>query len=252
MKLKIAHASLQFSDTAPNKETDVRKIFAQDYDLITGTEAGPGAYNTSDELRDFATSYGYKLSITDRYDTWVAVKRELIQSGSWKEGSKFALWRSSRVQPPPPGRWGDKAIVWAQFFSKEANCWIAMGSVHYLTHGGTTPKYKVWADKTYANTIGEWTERFGRARRVAFMNGDFNLRDDRYDVFYGHPLTTCWDELGKYPSTGHGTIDAIASFNRDVRVTCLRARAYPDGEFFLHTDHYLIDATYEINPARGN
>lgn len=79
------------------------------------------------------------------------------------------------------------------------------------------------------------------------------MADDRNnepqgDTFFGQPLTSAWDELNRHESTGHGNIDVIASYNKDGRVKALDIVALDDKEFFLHTDHFLVEATFQVDP----
>lgn len=246
-RLRFAHCSLQFSDTPAQHTDDIERLFKRGYDVLTGTEAGPGANNTLRELRRCARKYGYRLSITHRYDTWVAVKGSLVVS-DYDEGAEFALWRSSRTPGDQPGRWGDKGVVWASWNMGPTYGEFAVGAVHNLTHGGAGKEWKRKSDEIYARVMGEWAAEHGRGKRLAFIGGDFNLVDKRNDVFKGHPLTTCWDDLKRWPGTGHGNIDAIARYDRDGRVRCVGARSLNDRQVFLNTDHFLIEAEYEIQP----
>ena len=62
----------------------------------------------------------------------------------------------------------------------------------------------------------------------------------------GGPLTSAWDELGIYQNTGHGNIDVIASYDRDRRVRAEHIQAFPDSDFPLATDHFLVEAWYRV------
>ena len=246
MKLRFAHLSMQFSDTPREMEKDVDTLFKRGYDVITGTEAGHGSGKLVDLILAGATKYGYKVSKPGRYDTWVAVKKTLVHS-EWQTGSEFALWRSSRTEPTPKGRWGDKGVVWASWNMGPTFGEFAVGSVHYLTNGGAGD-WKVPSDKVYAKVIGEWAAEQGSNVSV-FIGGDFNKLDRTNDVFYGQPLTTCWDDLKKWPNTGHGNIDAIARYDKNARVKCVDARVLDDSGLFLNTDHFLVEAEYQITAA---
>lgn len=244
--LKTAHASLQFSDTTKQQEQDVEKIFSRGYDVIGGTEAGSGSGELVNLLVAACKKHGYSLSKPGRYDTWVAVKKSIIVPGTFVKGSEFALWRSSKTTPTPPGRWGDKGVVWAQWDMKDVGT-VTFGAVHYLTHKGAGPKYKPESDKIYASVIDKWSKSHGAGDKLVFLSGDFNLVDKNNDVFKGVAnLSTCWDDLKKWPNTGHGNIDAIARFKADTQVKTKAARVLDDGKLFLNTDHFLIEAEYTI------
>lgn len=246
LKLKFAEVSLQFSDNPKQHTADITKIFSRGYDVIIGTEAGPGANNTTDELRRIGAAKHYHVHVTERYDTWVAVKKSLVK-GKPKTGEEFALWRSSKHSPKPPGRWGDKAVVWISWNMGPTYGKFAVGSVHYLTHKGAGPALKKKSDRIYARVIQEWAEVHGKGERLVFVGGDFNLLDRVKNVFKGiAKFRTCWDDLKKWPNTGHGNIDAIARYKRDGRVKCVGARVLDDKEVFLHGDHFLVEAEYQI------
>ena len=244
--LKFAHASLQFSDTAKQHTEDITTIFSRGYDVITGTEAGPGANNTSDELKRIGALKGYHVHVPGRYDTWVAVKKSLVKD-SLKTGAEFAIWRSSKHTPKPPGRWGDKGVVWLSWNMGPTYGTLAVGAVHYLTNGGAGKALKAKSDTEYARVIQKWADTHGKGTLLAFIGGDFNLSDKTNDVFKGQAkFRTCWDDLEKWPNTGHGNIDAIARYKPDGRVKCGGARVLDDKKLFLNTDHFLVEAEYEI------
>lgn len=246
-KLRFAHASLQYSDTDKQHTADIELLFSRKYDVITGTEAGKaGSGNTPAELERCAKKYGYVLALYDRYDTWSAVKKSLV-FGNVKEGAHFGIWRSSKTKPKPAGRWGDKAIVFVAWdmgptFGKQA-----VGCVHYATWGGAgTAKLKNQLDTQYAKEVAEWVNKQPEEANV-WVTGDFNRNDKKFDVFMGQvPMMTCWDDLKVWPNTGHGNIDAIARHKNDSRVRCVCARVLDDGDLFMNTDHFLVEAEYEV------
>jgi hypothetical protein len=243
--LKFAHISLQFRDTPAQHTKEIRAVFSRGYDVITGTEAGRGANNTSKEIRRIGGLKGYAVSLVDRYDTWVAVKKSLMDGGP-KIGAEFALARSSKYHPAPPGRWGDKGIVWLSWNMKDLGT-ITVGAVHFLTHRSTGPALKNKTDATYSAAIQKWADVHGKGPRLAFICGDFNRVDRNNDIFAGKAnFHTCWDDLKKWPNTGHGNIDAIARYRPDTRVKCVGARVLDDSKLNLATDHFLVEATYEI------
>lgn len=100
-------------------------------------------------------------------------------------------------------------------------------------------------------------DEHGQGRRLAFWAGDTNNPDrpsatsevDR--ALRKGDLTSCWDELGRYPDThGRTTLDVVGSYDPDRRATCLRARVWPD----LHSDHAPLTAWYSVSrlPGHGN
>ena len=250
MRIKIAHASLQYSDTPQQHTDDLEKLFAQGYDIISGTEAGAGANNTRTELKRVCKKYGYKLSRKDKYDTWNAVRADLIEPGSFKAGAVHILERSEEEAPNQPGRWLAQGLVFSTFTIPGIGE-ISMGTVHTLTWKSTYTWYKIQTDKLFAKTLGKWFKKKARGKDLGFCAGDFNRKDKPNDLFFGEPITSCWDELKKYPKNTHGLIDAIGSYDKDVRVRCVGARSFTDKQFFLNSDHDLILALYEIEPLQN-
>ena len=244
--LRMAWISLQFSDTDAQHTADITKIFSRKYHVIFGSESGPGAGNTTEELHRIGEKMGYYVQAVPRYDSWVAVRKSLVR-GRPKVGTEFVLWRSSKYEPTPPGRWGDKGIVWLSFNMKKVFGIVTVGAVHYLNHKGPGEALKKQTDLEYAAKIGIWGKKHGKKSKIAFIGGDFNLRDDKNDVFLSlADFKTCWDDLKKWPNTGHGNIDAIARYKPDRRVKCVSARVLNDKKLFLNTDHFLVEAEYEI------
>ena len=269
MKVRTAHISLQFSDTDRQTTSDVEKLFKRGEDRgwawLTGTEAGPGAGNTGEELIRVARDYGFRPwvpSQTERgikrfTDCWVAVNKDFVDGG-WRQGYRHVLSGSDHyrdsIKMPPGKRWGPKGVVHVGFDNDKLGR-LNVGVAHYLTdarHPGS-PYWKL--NKLLAEAIGDWAREAGHGSDLAFYAGDQNMADDKNsqpqgDTFFGQPLTSAWDELKKWEGTGHGNIDVIASYNRDRRVKALKVKALSDKEFHLHTDHFLVEATYKIKPIR--
>lgn len=248
-RLKFAHASMQFSDSTKQQKADVELLFARKYDVITGTEAGHGSGELVELLLAACEKYGYHFSKPGRYDTWVAVKKTLVQD-SLQKGAEFALWRSSKT-PGAAGRWGDKGVVWISWDMGPTYGKFAVSSVHYLTWGGTgSPALKNETDLKYAKAINKWASAQPDEVSV-FVGGDFNRKDRGDDWFRGvAPFASCWDDLKVWPNTGHGNIDGFARHKADARVRCVGARVLDDGDLFMHTDHFLVEVDYEIRALK--
>jgi hypothetical protein len=97
--------------------------------------------------------------------------------------------------------------------------------------------------------IGNWARAKGKGNAIVFLGSDTNTNDRRNDVFNGRPLTSIADELKKWPATlGKTTyIDVIASYDHDGRVKAKSYQVLDDKEFPLNSDHYLLDAVYEVS-----
>lgn len=258
-KLHLAHISMQFSDNPDQMRHDVAKLFRRakerNYAWITGTEAGPGADPLRDILADACKENKYILFVPKSpTDAWVAVNKEYVK------GNKV----TTRYEPIIPGssllnvkgsRWGPKGITSISFETpdKIGIGPVSVGSSHYLTKGRSPKNSPKAGDKTRYEwnkklglAVGDWAIEHGKGRGLAFYGGDQNMVDRITDTFFGAPLTSAWDELGRYANTGHGNIDVIASYDRDGRVKATYVRALDDRKFFLHTDHYLVEAGYEV------
>lgn len=244
--LRVAHISMQFNDSPAQKRSDTNKIFARGYDIITGTEAGGTALNVA--LRDAAKAHGYYVHVTGTYDTWVAM-RQTLAHGGYLTGQEHVMQRARHTRPKPPGIWGPKALVWASW-TMPGYGRITVGSVHLLTKKGAGARLKKSSDRKFARTANRWGRRHGRGTNVVLVAGDFNLSDRRFDLFKmwrgRAPFLTCWDELREWPNTGHGNIDAVARYIPDKRVRCVGARVLNNKVLHLYTDHFVVEAEYEI------
>lgn len=249
-RLKFAHLSMETGDKKAQQQADLDAVFSRGYDVITGTEAGHGTGVGGPLLKGAATKHGYLLSKITRFDTWVAVKKSLV-AGGWRVGADFVLPASTKFEPKPPGRWGDKGITWIEWDMGPTYGRFAVGAVHYLSHSGAGKVYKAETDRLYATAVTQWAKKHGSGTTLAFVGGDFNLLINRNDVFKGGPLTTCWTDLKKYPAT-HGPnnscIDALARYNHDTRVSLAGARVLTDKQLPLNTDHFLVEAEYDVAP----
>lgn len=245
IEFTIAHASLQFNDPAKQKFADVDKIFSQGFDHITGTEAGRGSGVLNAALIKSATEHGYALALTEKYDTWVAVKKDNIKPGSWRMGARYAFPRAKRIKPRPPGIWGDKAIVWGSYEHTLVGR-ITLGSMHPVTRRGAGPRLKKKLDAVYMNNLREWGKIHGAGNNLVFIGGDFNASSKNFKLFRSAPFRTCWDDVKRWSNTGHGNIDAIARYLPDKRVRCVGATVQNDAQFFLNTDHFLVVTKYRV------
>lgn len=241
--LKVAHASMQFSDTKAQVEADFAKIFSRGYAWITGTEAGEDPVKSA--LRAAATKAGY---IVQSYKSnWITVKKSLYVPGSYSTGHETVMDNDLVVGPGH-----DPNIIWATFKVEELG-WISVLSSHYATKGDPfrDPHPNLEVNKKIAAAVGRRIKLLGEGANLAFYGGDQNILDRNSDTFFGQPLTSSWDELRKYESTGHGGIDVIASYDGDVRVKALSVAAFNDKELFLNSDHYLVETVFSVEHLKG-
>lgn len=245
--LYIMHASMQFSDTPAQMEADVKKLFdrakKKNASWITGTEAGAGADPLRSLLKKYAKAAGFRFHSEAKQDSWIAVNEELIDGDLWEPYYK-------KVVDGSAGRSTDKGPMSITFQCRQLGSKVTIIACHYMTHGRPVdnPAYNYLLDENtaLAKAIGERATEMGRGRDLVFYGGDQNIVDRTDDTFLGAPLTSAWDELNKYENTGHGNIDVIASYDPDVRVTADWIHTLDDKAFFLNTDHYLIEAGYNV------
>lgn len=277
MRIRVAHISLQFSDSNEQHHADIMRVFnrakARNIAWVTGTEAGPGSGNTAKELVEISKRFGYKPWVPSQQskgggrstDCWLAVREDLV-NGKWNTGFLPAipgsgeLYDRAGVDEEFP-KWGPKGLVTVSFDSTEALGKISIGVAHYLT-GARDPKsstiHKVnhweWNEKL-AEVIGDWAATQAKGRALAFYAGDQNMADNRNDqpqgdTFFGEKLTSLADELKKWENTGHGPIDVIASYNKDGRVVGHSFNVLNDREFPLHTDHFYMEGTFSVTSLK--
>lgn len=248
--LRPAHISMQFSDSKKQMAEDVERIFARaeekKWSWVTGTEAG-GEQTLHGLLRDGAKEADYRYWRQQGQDSWVAVREDLIDGG-WE------TWYSGVIVPGVAKHYTSKGVPSVSWDNDELGR-LSVLTCHYLTKGrpGAPAEYSqnVEENKALAKAIGERAIEVGKgANNLAFYAGDQNIADRVADTFFGEPLTSAWDEIRKWENTGHGNIDVIASFDRDKRVVAKWIRALDDSEFHLNTDHFLVEAAFEVGLAK--
>lgn len=253
VRVRVGHASMQFSDNDEQHAHDAEAAFAhaeaRGYACLTGTEAGAGAGNLTRELTRAAKRHGYRFHRA--HGDWVAVRKDLGPVVS--KGYVPVHGSHNAIKDPNPGNYAPKGIPWVKVdASKHGIGVITFGAGHFLTKGAKPsqtlpgPANHHTLNEQHAKAVGVWARRHAKGNALVLWGADVNRNDRDLDVLSGAPLTTCWDELGKWPNTGHGPIDVIASYDGDGRVECRAARVWDDKALKLHTDHYLIEATYDV------
>lgn len=234
--VRVVHASMQFTDSAQQQASDAETIFARSAHRgvrwITGTEASKKAMRGI--LRDAAERHGYEIHFS--WDTWVAVKRDQIIPDTF---STFA----EKVIDGVKKRWSAKGVCSVTFETEDIGK-VTVVAGHYLKRKGPDPAL----NRRLAKAIGSYMKKAGRGKALAFYGGDQNLLDHAVDTFFGEPITSLWDERGKYQKTHRvGNIDVIASLDKDGRVEGKAIHALDDGVLDLHTDHYLVEGAYWVD-----
>jgi hypothetical protein len=269
MRIRVAHASLEYKDSDSQHTHDIEKIFdravERRYAWLTGTEAGPGSGNTGEEILRVSREHGYLPwvpqiqghGISERTDCWIAVRKDLVD-GEMEKTFDMVVPGSKHLEASGHQdyhqRWGPKGVVAVHFNStNEALGEVSIAAGHYIqgAHTPDDPAFR-WNEELAA-AIGDWAKEQGRGPALVFYGGDQNSHDNKNerpegDSFHGEPITSVWDELRHYENTGHGTIDVIATYNRDGRVSAMEATALNDREFHLNVDHFFIEATLRVEP----
>ena len=214
-EIRMGHISMQWSDSREQRQADIDKVLAHANDKGYAWLTGTEAESPGirDQFQAACEAAGFRFYGWS--EIWIAVREARIVSG-----------------------WETELTVLAS---------------HFQTQGISREAARLKDNASLAAEVGRMARAHGGGTAKVFFGADVNMPDNRKDVFFGEPLTSCWDELKEYPrTTGWGTIDVIASYNPDTAVSCRYAHAYPDSEFDLNTDHYLIDATYTVAavPAR--
>ena len=252
LRVKVAHCSMRFGISEAKKIKDFDTLFSRGYYWITGTEAGPGAGNSQKIMKAAARKWGYYLVVSSKYGTWVAVRKTLTTSAGVRKTESHALDNSTKLKTP--GKFGAKGVVGATFNTGKIYGKISVGAVHYTNTSGSGGKTKKKLfDTKYAKVLVAWRKRRVKYGSLVFMGGDMNRNDRTNDVFMGQGgFITCWDERdGAYPHTSegnHGTIDVIARMTGTSRVKLVSCRHWNDNGIFMNTDHYIIEAVYDIMP----
>jgi len=246
--LRIIHSSLQFSDTRKQQEADVRAVYGYARKrraiFLAGTEAGGSTLH--ELLVKHARAYGFGVFVHGSGE-WVATN--LAYAKVKAKGFVGPLIPSTAGSglKASQGAHSARGIAWQT--ARYGDLDVTMGVSHFLTDRSEKVS---GSNAPLIAGIGSWGRDKGQGKALVFFSADVNENDQRQDVFKGQPFTTCWDELRKWPGT-HGsskvrgsTIDVIASYDRDGRVSAKAARSVDDSELQLNTDHFLIEATYSI------
>jgi GH25 family lysozyme M1 (1,4-beta-N-acetylmuramidase) len=267
-RVHVVHAPLQFSDSPGEHTRDIGMIFdrcaRRGVRIIGGTEAGPGANNTSEELVRIGAGFGYRMWVPSAQrkgpgsstDCWVGVREDWIVGDFWETGferlipGSGELYKAAGVNPRGKPRWGPKGLVWASWDSPLGR-WTH-GEGHMLTKDRGPGKSTIggvdhhrW-NTEFTRGIAVWGKDKGRGSALVTYGGDQNLNDREVDTFRGGPFTSLADELEKWVNTGHGPIDVLASFNNDGRVEAAYWRALNDRRFPLHVDHFLCEGGLDV------
>lgn len=236
MKIHIHHASTEWKDNDRLTLKDMVTALRRGAHVVTFSEVFPG---NEQLLRSVVRSEGYWLANAEGNDA-ICVRRGLrtrvLDSGG-------ALVNPGVPGKPPAGGHSPRYATWVTVrMGREV---FTVITAHWVTNWGRPDREAEWLEMT--EHVLKDVGHHGRGRRLAFVTGDTNMDDvdgTHTALWYAFDgLTTCWDEIGAWPATHRGgTIDIIASYDKDARVRCVAARAWPKG----YSDHNPISAWYEV------
>ena len=240
----IDHASQQWPDSDAQTASDIDKALAPGKPVVTFTEVSKNNGNLP-ILRRAARKHGYRVFF-EGGEVAIAVKRgiEIIDSGA-------TLVNPAQAGKPPTIGHSRRYALWVKIrYEGEV---IFVVTAHWVTGFATDADRREKHEKM-SREIVRLVRENGKGANLAFFSGDINAPDRKaptpgYAILTAGGLTTCWDELGVWPST-HGrngsTIDIIGSYDRDGRVSAESARVFRDG----FSDHERIRAVYRIKRRR--
>jgi endonuclease/exonuclease/phosphatase (EEP) superfamily protein YafD len=243
--LHLHHASLQWKDEDQRTAEDMRRALSLRAPVVSFTEVFPGNQRW---LNVVAEEKGYVPFMAGNDALAVRKNVKVLDQGE-------ILVNPGVKGKPPAGGHSQRHALWVQM-----DLWGE--SVFYVTAHWVTG-YKHFKERrdehdAMSTAIVDLVQSNGKGKDLAFFAGDTNVPDSEgvnpgFVLLDEGGLTTCWDELGVYPAT-HGqnngpgkTIDVIGSYDRDGRVSCDKARAWPK----VAADHNPISAWYKIKQRRG-
>lgn len=242
--LRVAHASLQFSDSLKQRQSDAKKIFARakahNIAWITGTEAFEAS--TFAALKKEAAATGYIVRRNANQDSWVAVRKDLVKGKITVHYDRVIKGKAKKHTAK--GGFG---------ISFESTLGVKVGILagHLLTKGrpgAKDPAYKVnvATNRAIMKSYGKIAKALRSEGAIVFYGGDQNI-SAKGNSFLGQPFISAWRELKKYPKThAAGCIDMVAYYD-DVRVRWVGGRRFGDKTAMgLHSDHLYIEAVCEL------
>ena len=240
---------MQFSDSNAQHAKDAMLVFDRAVDksiwACTGTEAGGSKSNH--DLRDALIREAGKhefFIFSHPLGEWVALNKRFLEN--FEKGFEGPFIKGTTGLKASQGAHSGRGVAWASGTAKGKRLGrITVGSAHYLTNRSEAVS---GSNDRMVKGINAWATKHGKGNGVVFLGADVNTNDKRRDVFNGRPLTTIADELKKWPATmeSGAVIDIVASYDHDGRVKAKSYDVLDDREYKLNTDHYLLQATYEI------
>lgn len=238
-RIKIQHSSLEFNQSANHMEHDAHVLFSRGSHIIGGTEASPNTANYH-ILPQVGSTLGYHVFMSGSgSDSWCAVRKDfgkVVSHDSYKVVAK-------QSGAADHGGHSERDIVWLAVDAPGLPQ-IVFGTSHWVTN----PSHNRGDEQQQSTeAFKKFIAKVGAGKRLAFLSGDMNLDDQKVSPL-SPDITTCWDEIKKWPPTHggprSGTIDVVASYDLDQQVKCVHAQTFRAPKQFK--DHYDVVATYEI------
>jgi len=232
--LELGQASQRFTVDKGQALLDFHFLLSKGPDVVGFTEA----LQFYAQLRRACAERDYQLLLPPAGDTAIAVH----------PSHHVQAHRFEKVNDPGPHH-GARGVHLVEFTTPDGER-VTFAEAHWLTRRSDDGHQRLAMTKAMADVMTE----AARGSRLGFWAGDTNNPDrpsatSEVDLALRKGnLTSCWDELGRYPDThGDSTLDVVGSYDPDRRVSCLRARVWPQ----LHSDHRPLSAWYSIRPMQG-
>lgn len=236
LQLRLAQASQRFSVEPADALADFRRILSKGMDAVGFTEAS----NFHPQLLRAAKEKHYHLVLPPDGDTAIAVHGDHEVTGHDFHAVVPGVAGSHRLR-------GIQAVAFTPRDTQER---VTFAEAHWLTHRSDDGGQRLAITREMADVMRE----AAGGSRLGFWAGDTNNPDrpsatSPVDLALRKgELTSCWDELGRYPATfgEHHTLDVVGSYDPDGRVSCTGARVWAN----LHSDHRPLSATYHVRPRQ--
>lgn len=248
VQLLLAQCSQKFTLSQKARAADLRLALTHAPHFIGFTELGD-----NDDLattRRVLEAEGYRFYGDITWSCGVGVREDVVHVDA---GYRAVHGPAARVQGK--GGYRARGIIWARGMvdgREDLDTWF--GEFHSVTWAGGTPD-RVANRAAMARAVAEELTANGLGPRLAFAAGDTNEADEegayrpQAKTLHEAGLVTCWDELGKYPSTSDGgrrAIDWLIRRQGDTRTRFTGVKVVNQP----HVDHHLILGTVEVRPLK--
>ncbi len=227
------HTSLEAGDTTDQKKADVKTLFSHAREVgnvvLTGTEAGTEPMIGL--IKNEASAKEFYCHIAG--DSWVCVDKR------WATKKVENGW--TKVVDSGSGH-SARGVTWMTVETPYGQMSIA--AMHLLT--AKSSEQEPNANPKMKDAAVAWAKEHGP---LSFIGADVNASDKTKNVWGSSALTTCWDELKKWPDTHEGgpsySIDVLTRLTSGP-AKFSSARALADSDVKLNADHKLIEGTVKL------